>query len=108
MCRYRVSKAQVFTKRFHRKITHQDKPEKPPLFYKYFPPRREWHKFRPKRRQRAGTHDHTLFSLLRTINWHKRKNSTQPWLQDLDNLISNIGDACLANMTSISLLPNST
>ncbi|WP_159434824.1 hypothetical protein [Rubritalea squalenifaciens] len=91
LCKHRLSKAKsLHDKRFQRKIVKHDKREFIPQLYEYFPPRKEWHRFRPRKAQRSRTGNHTLIALKRAIAWYEKNEPSKSWLIKLNKLVHNV------------------
>lgn len=55
-----------------------------------FPPRKLWHKFRPKRRNNIPTGKLNQYAILRAVEWHRRRAPQTAWLGRLDDRVDKI------------------
>lgn len=81
LCSLRLKKASVVhERRFFRRIVYSGEERQPSAFYRMFPPRRTWNRFRPKKSGRRSNDDIGAATLARAIKWCKSNNPGAPWL----------------------------
>jgi hypothetical protein len=91
LCRIRLSRASsIHRRRFHRKI-FKFKPESDySELNRLFPPRKLWHKCRPRKRERQGHTQPGFDALLKCINKHKGVQPEPVWMGEINRLIENV------------------
>lgn len=98
LCRIRVNRASaIHERRFYRKVFHL-KPETDfSELNKIFPPRKLWHRFRPRKDKRRQSNQHNFVALRKCISWHRRNAPSTPWVRSFNQFLASLQKEVLSD-----------
>ena len=106
LCRIRLNRAAaIHERRFYRKVFELMPESDHTELNELFPPRRAWHRFRPRKERREETSQHAFSALRKCIDWHRRNATEQPWVVRLNQFLEELRNEVLREKSFVFSQP---
>ena len=91
LCHVRLGRAAaIHERRFYRKVFELLPESDHTVLNEIFPPRRLWHRFRPRKGSRERISQHAFVGLRKCISWHRRNSPGTQWVQRFNQFLIDV------------------